>query len=120
MRFFSPQDKEHVSHSIVNLQQTRDYFEARCLTMESLARLLNLREFSLLKLDIEGAEYSVLQNLVARGPLPQVLCVEFDEIRIPLDEGFLDRIQESVQMLKNAGYKFAHLDNANALFLMAN
>lgn len=120
MRFFSPQDKEHVSHSIVNLQQTKDYFEARCLTMESLARVLNLRDFSLLKLDIEGAEYSVLRSLVARGPLPQVLCVEFDEIRIPLDGGYLNRIHDSVQMLKNAGYKFAHLDNANALFLMAN
>jgi FkbM family methyltransferase len=120
MRFYSPQDKDHVSHSIVNLQQTKDYFEARCLTMESLARLLNLNEFTLLKLDIEGAEYSVLRSLVTRGPLPHVLCVEFDEIRIPLDAGYLDRIQESVQMLKNAGYKFAHLDNANALFLMAN
>ena len=120
MRFFSPEDKNHVSHSIVNLQQTREYFEARCLTMESLASLLDLREFTLLKLDIEGAEHRVLRNLIARGPLPQVLCVDFDEIRLPLDADHLKRIRQSVQMLKKTGYTFAHLENANALFLMTN
>jgi hypothetical protein len=120
MRFFSPEDKNHVSHSIVNLQKTQQYFEARCLTMESLASVLNLREFTLLKLDIEGAEYPVLRNLIARGPLPQVLCVDFDEIRLPLDAGHLRRIGQSVQMLKKTGYKFAHMENTNALFLRAN
>jgi FkbM family methyltransferase len=120
MRFFSPEDKNHVSHSIVNLQKTQDYFEARCLTMESLAGLLNLRDFALLKLDIEGAEYSVLRNLIERGPLPQVLCVDFDEMRLPLDGDHLKRIRQSVQMLNKTGYKFSHLENTNALFLMAN
>ena len=120
MRFFSPEDMNHASYSIVNLQKTQQYFKAKCLTIESLAGLLNLREFTLLKLDIEGAEYSVLRNLTARGPLPQVLCVDFDEMRLPLDADHLKRIRQSVQMLKQTGYKFAHLENTNALFLMAN
>ena len=120
MRFFSPEDMNHASYSIVNLQKTQQYFKAKCLTIESLAGLLNLREFTLLKLDIEGAEYSVLRNLTTRGPLPQVLCVDFDEMRLPIDADHLKRIRQSVQMLKQTGYKFAHLENTNALFLMAN
>jgi Methyltransferase FkbM domain len=120
MRFFSPRDKSHVSHSIVNLQKTEEYFEAKCMTVESLCEQLNLREFTLLKMDVEGAEYAVLRNLVKRGPRPEVLCVEFDEIRNPLDDDHPERIAESVDLLKRSGYKFAHLENSNALFVRSN
>ena len=41
----------------------------------------------ILKLDIEGSEYAVLGNIVESGLLPNVLCVELDELRNPLDGG---------------------------------
>src|SRR3546814_9362953 len=36
LRFYAPRDPTHVSHSIVNLQETESYFEARCRSIASL------------------------------------------------------------------------------------
>jgi hypothetical protein len=33
----------------------------------------------LIKMDIEGAEREVLSALLREGPVPEVLCVEFDQ-----------------------------------------
>ena len=68
-------------------------------------------------MDIEGAEYEVLRNVVEEGPHPKVMCVEFDEIRNPLDANYLKRIEETVNLLKKAGYRFLRLEDSNALFV---
>jgi hypothetical protein len=68
-------------------------------------------------LDIEGAEYNVLADLLKSKMHPPVLCVEFDEIRNPLKSGHMERILENIQMLKQAGYKLRHIEQSNALFL---
>jgi hypothetical protein len=54
-----------------------------------------------LKMDVEGAEYALLRSPIERGPRPEVVGAEFDEIRNPLDDECA----------------FAHLDDSNALFL---
>jgi len=122
MRFFAPRDQNYVSHSIVNLQYTEQYFEAKCMTLRSVCDLLKLDTIDILKLDIEGAEHAVLKNVVEDGPRPSVLCVEFDEVGNPLDGGYMERILDTTQMLKKAGYKFRHFDSSipNALFLQYN
>jgi len=120
MRFFAPKDPTHVSHSIVNLQGTEDYFEARCMPLRTLLEQLKLQRVRLVKMDIEGAEYEVLKNLAEEGPRPEVLCVEFDEIRNPADEGHLERIKGTVALLKRAGYRFCHLEQSNALFILTD
>src|SRR5262245_11455932 len=76
MKFYSPADPSHVSHSIVNLQRTETYFEAECRTIKSLMQAFGHAELSLLKLDVEGAEYEVLRSLVDEGVRPGILCVE--------------------------------------------
>lgn len=117
MKFFAPKEKRHVSHSIVNLQHTEEFFEAKCMTLQSLCRWQNISEIEILKLDIEGAEYTVLADLLKSNMRPTVLCVEFDEIRNPLKNGHMERILESMQMLKQAGYKLRHIEQSNTLFL---
>jgi len=117
MRFYSPKDKSHVSHSVVNLQKTEEYFEAHCVTLKSVCERIGTKEIDLLKMDIEGAEHEVLKSMAAEGPFAQVLCVEFDEIRNPLDDGYYERIAQSVEVLKKVGYHFVLLDESNALFL---
>jgi FkbM family methyltransferase len=117
MRFFAPQDHEHVSHSIVNLQHTDQWFEANCMTLRSVCESLNIREIDILKLDVEGAEYAVLESMVDSGLRPGVLCVEFDEIVNPLDGGFMERILKAVKMLRGIGYRFRHIEDSNALFV---
>ncbi len=117
MKFYSPADPSHVSHSIVNLQRTETYFEAECRTIKSLMQAFGHAELSLLKLDVEGAEYEVLRSLVDEGVRPGILCVEFDEGFQPLDGGYLARILSHVRLIKNQGYLLTHLDSWNATFV---
>jgi FkbM family methyltransferase len=108
MRFFAPKEAHHVSHSIVNLQHTDQWFEAECMTLRSVCQSERIHEIDVLKLDIEGAEYVVLKDVVDSGLKPKAICVEFDEIRNPLKSGYLGRISGAIQLLKNAGYRLRH------------
>jgi FkbM family methyltransferase len=119
-KFFAPKNKEHVSHSITNLQRTTDFFEAKCDTLKAVCEANKIERIDLLKMDVEGAEYTILRNIVAMGPLPKVLCVEFDEIRSPVDGKLMERIFAIIEMLTKAGYIFRHLETANALFVLKN
>jgi FkbM family methyltransferase len=119
MRFFAPKDETEVSHSIVNLQHTDRFFEAKCMTLQSVLAQLDIRHVDILKLDIEGSEYAVVANIVEDGLRPKVLCVEFDELRNPLDSGYMGRILGLIELLKSSGYQFRHLEASNALFIAA-
>jgi len=116
MRFYAPKNPAHVSHSIVNLQRTGEWFEAKCQTLAAFCNSHQIDKIDILKLDVEGSEYAVLENILENGLLPTVLCVEFDEIRNPLDGGLMDRIVNIIEAMQDAGYKLRHIENSNALF----
>jgi FkbM family methyltransferase len=117
MRFYAPADPAHVSHSIVNLQHTTEYFEADCRTLQTVMQTLGHSDLSLLKLDVEGAEYEILASLIDGNIRPAVLCVEFDEGFNPLDDGYLPRILNMVSRVKACGYRLTYVDGWNATFV---
>ena len=117
MRFFAPRDPKCVSHSIVNLQRTATWFEAECMTLQSICEAMKINKIQILKLDVEGAEYAVLRNIVSLRLLPEVLCVEFDEAANPLELRAMKRIDDAIALLKQSGYVFLHCDSGNALFV---
>lgn len=111
VRFYAPRDPAHVSHSIVNLQGTDDFFVGTVRSLASTMRTLGHDRLDLLKLDIEGAEHAVLDDLVA-GPLrPQVLCVEFDQPVPP------HRVVRTIRRLRSAGYRIAHVSGWDYTFV---
>lgn len=112
VKMFAPADLGHVSHSIVNLQRTDTYFEAPGRTIESIMDELGHDHIDLLKLDIEGAEYSVLKAILsARIPIG-VLNVEFDELSIT-SRGFRPRIRQAVDLLVSNGYRLVLIDSVS-------
>jgi FkbM family methyltransferase len=54
LKFYAPRNSEHVSHSLLNLQQTEDYFEARVERLSDIMRHNGHEKLDLLKLDIEA------------------------------------------------------------------
>jgi len=111
MRFFAPQDSSHVSHSIVNLQRTEEGFDAPCRTVASLMKELNHVRLDLLKLDVEGAEYVVLDSLDRDDIRPLILCVEFDQPS-PLRE-----VLAASRRLIARGYNLVAIDGWNFTFV---
>jgi FkbM family methyltransferase len=107
LRFFAPRDPRHVSHSVVNLQATEEYFEAPCLTVSSVMKMLGHTQVTILKLDIEGAQYEVLENVLAEQLPVEVICVEFDQ---PSPVG---RMLRALSAMKRAGYSVVNIEGTN-------
>lgn len=112
MRFFSPKSSSSVSHSILNLQNTADYFEAKCYTLSTLQRVLGHNKIDLLKIDIEGAEYAVLNDMLQTGIKPNCICVEFDQPTT------FRLMWTMVQKLHQAGYSLEKRSYFNFTFVL--
>ena len=115
VQFFAPQKEEYVSHSIVNLQKKHATFEAECYTVKDLMSKLGHKKLDLLKLDIEGAEFEVIDNLVKDNLDIDVLYIEFHEI-----EDFIDKTIECVNKLSTIGYHVIDIKKRDILFIRDN
>ena len=111
LQFFAPRDPSHVSHSVVNLQGTTDSFDARCESPADTMRALGHKSLTLLKLDIEGAEYEVLGSVLRDNLDIAVICVEFDQ------PAPVRKTLRQIGALRAAGYTCIAAENWNYTFL---
>jgi FkbM family methyltransferase len=118
LKFYAPANSEHVSHSIVNLQNSDRYFEAPCKRLSAVMREMGHSRIQLLKLDIEGAEYRVIDSLVEDRLDIGILCVEYHAIHDDADDEFPDQIKKSVARLREMGYALVAVElNLNYTFV---
>jgi len=102
-RFYEPRRGEHASYSINDLQQTGRFMVAACRSLESLMQELGHEYLNLLKLDIEGAEYRVLEPLYEKQLRVDVLCLELH----PMPS--FDAMVTCLRRLQSVGYRSVHL-----------
>ena len=120
LKFYLPKNPAHVSCSTVNLQKTEEYFVAQCVRLSSLMRQLGDTSIDLLKMDIEGAEYAVIRDIVATKLLPRLLLIEFDEVHTPMDGDARTRIKQHIEMLEQAGMRCIAIDGNTACFIRSS
>lgn len=118
LRFFAPKNPAHVSHSLLNLQKTDSYIEVPVKRLKQVMHERGHERIDLLKLDIEGAEYKVVESLLVDEIDVGVLCVEFDEYFNPLDAQYRHRIRTSIAALIGGGYRLVNCrGNGNYTFV---
>lgn len=118
IKFYAQKNKEHISNSAVNLQKTDSYSEADVKSIDSIMEELGHTQVDLLKLDIEGAEYKVLDSILNLKLYPTVLCIEFDEVHTPIDLGFIFRINKQIKNIIKSGYEIIYIDSAYNITFM--
>lgn len=120
LRLFAPPNSEHVSHSALDFQNNYkmegDFIEVQSTTLPRLLEGFEMLYCRLLKLDIEGAEVEVLQNLSAADILPDQICVEFDELNKP-NRKAAERVRRTHEHLERLGYAAVYQDGAGVNFL---
>ena len=104
LKFYAPENSSDVSHSAVNTSDIDEYFEAECWRIDSALEKLGHKSIDLLKLDIEGAEFRVVRQMLELGIFPKILCLELHRADSFKDTTLL------VDELINSGYCVAAID----------
>lgn len=106
VKFFEPSNKEHVSHSITNLQETDDYIEVKVKQLKTIMQELGHSHIDFLKMDIEGAEFKVIDNILATGVKFHALYLEFHHVDMSKYVKSTQHIESYIHKLEKAGYVF--------------
>lgn len=105
--FRPPADPRHVSHSMVHEAAADGTgVRAQVRRLGTLAAMLGHSRIDLMKIDIEGAEYGVIEDLGRQPLLPRQLLVEFHH-RFP--SVGIGRTREAVATLRSLGYRLFHV-----------
>jgi len=76
--FYPPNNPAHISHTILNRSATADQaIEVNVFRLKTILERLGHQRLDVLKMDIEGAEYSVIDDILASSMPVGQICVEF-------------------------------------------
>ncbi len=95
--------KSDVMYTMVAEEATRaDVIEVPAYSLSTISEKLGHRRIDLLKMDIEGAEYEVLEGLLASAVKPEQLLVEFHH---RFAGAGLDKTYDLINRLRDCGYE---------------
>lgn len=103
--FAPPDNPAHVSFTMLP-REGGDQIVAPVYQLSTIAKQLGHDRIDLLKMDIEGAEYEVLQDCLANGPPIRQLLVEFHHrwADVPLE-----RTREAIRLLNTNNFKLINV-----------
>ena len=72
----------------------------------------------MLKIDIEGAEIEVIENMFEDNIKPMQICIEFDELN-KFNQYAKNRFIKAANLLRDMGYQFINISShPNFLFTL--
>jgi FkbM family methyltransferase len=102
LRFYDNAEPGFVSRSATNMHSTGSYTEAQVRSIDSLMTEFGHERVDLLKLSVEGSEYELVDDILAKQLPVSVLCVEFAQ------PAPLDPIVARIRALEAGGYELVH------------
>jgi len=106
-RFNPPENPEHVSYTILDRPSTsHNAVEAQVYKLKTIMGMLGHRRIDLLKMDIEGAEYEVIEEFTKTDMEVGQLLVEFHH---RFENVGAIKTRRAVKLLNNKGFKIFHV-----------
>ncbi|MCH7903662.1 MAG: FkbM family methyltransferase [Armatimonadetes bacterium] len=108
--FSPPENPDHISHTILERPSTA----SRAITvpvkrLETIMREIGHEHIDLMKMDVEGAEYAVIDDLVESTVRPRQLLVEFHH---RFESIGLPKTKAAVEALRGAGYDLVYITDS--------
>jgi FkbM family methyltransferase len=107
--FSLPESPEEGSYSVARDGLEKTTFE--CWSLQTIMQKHGHRSIDLLKMDIEGFEYDIIDGLLRSEILIRQLCVEFHPWLRP------GRTFKTIRKLHKAGYRIIHKHRGDHTFL---
>lgn len=101
-QFLPPVKPAHVSHTLVDRQTPWPAIEVPVRRLSSIMQDFGHDRIDLLKMDIEGAEYAVLKDMLASGIRVNQLLIEFHH---RWSEIGVEKTRRAIHDLNSAGYR---------------
>jgi len=114
LKFYKQNNTNYVSQSLIPNMFGNNYDVVNVDTIKNLMNKLGHTRIDLLKLDIEGAEVLVLEQMLDDKIFPKYLCVEFDLMLKNKDPNNLT--QKLIEKLQKIGYIILINNNLNVTF----
>jgi hypothetical protein len=114
LTFNPPENSEHVSHTLLDRPTTAS--RAISVPVKRLSTImaeLGHTHIDILKMDIEGAEYDVIEDMKHSGIKPRQVLVEFHH-RFP-NVG-LEKTRTAIATLRSMGYLLFSVSSKNEEF----
>jgi FkbM family methyltransferase len=106
-KFYLPTNEEYVSCSLVEGMKSDKYIEVNVKKLRSIMNELDHNKIDLLKMDIEGSECDVIENMLEDKIYPKYLAVEFDNTF---------KKENTKNLLEKNDYKLLYQDNNNYVY----
>jgi FkbM family methyltransferase len=106
--FTGPRKRKFASFSLVRSEGVGPAVQAPVHRLSTLAAMLHLPQPDVVKMDIEGAEYAVLPDMLSSGFSPSQILVEFHH---RWREVGARRTREALALLARHGYRIAEVSD---------
>ncbi|WP_440245699.1 FkbM family methyltransferase [Dokdonella sp.] len=108
LKFHDPQQADYASFSACLFQDSDKVVEAPVDRLANLMAELGHRTIDLVKIEIEGAEYRVIETIIEDRLDIKAILVEFDEVYHPRNKAYHFRVRRACSRLRKAGYVLVH------------
>ena len=114
LKFYKQINPQYVSQSLVDNMFGDEYDEVEVDSIKNIMEEYGHQRIDLLKLDIEGSEIEVVNQMLDDKIFPKYLCIEFDLYLKGKDKEELTK--QLVERLCKVGYRVINNDNMNITF----
>jgi hypothetical protein len=119
MKFYMPTITDHVSHSLVSGMKSSRFFTVKVKRLETIMKELGHSRIDLLKLDIEGSECDVIDQMIDSAIFPLYLSVDFDLGWTGERLRDRERCFATMDKLYKNGYKLLHNEPGSAEWIFS-
>ena len=82
LKFYEPKDKDHVSFSLSkSINSNGRFIEVEGIDILSIIDKYNIKDIEIIKLDVEGTELIIIEDLFNKNIFPRQILFEFDQLK---------------------------------------
>jgi len=112
--FYPPENEQHISATMLSKPQTaQNAYTVEVQTLAELMKQLQHTQIDVLKMDIEGAEYEVIDNLLESNINISQLLIEFHH---RFSEVGISKTKQAVNKLRKNGFKLFNVSDIGEEF----